>query len=186
MRDYEAAFEWLKEAMTVNVAYAASEPNVGFSLNADRSALKCYLADTGLLVSMAFDERELLAEDIHNRILSERLEINEGMLVENVVAQMIRDAGHSLFFYSNSDRRDAQSRMEIDFLVDKPTLTRRHNVSPVEVKSGRNYTFSSLRKYCAKYRQFLSTPYLVHDGDYSEKEGVVLLPFYMTPFIVTG
>ena len=186
MRDYEAAFEWLKEAMTVNVAYAASEPNVGFSLNADRSALKCYLADTGLLVSMAFDERELLAEDIHNRILSERLEINEGMLVEDVVAQMIRDAGHSLFFYSNSDRRDAQSRMEIDFLVDKPTLTRRHNVSPVEVKSGRNYTFSSLRKYCAKYRQFLSTPYLVHDGDYSEKEGVVLLPFYMTPFIVTG
>ena len=49
-------------------------------------SLKCYLADTGLLVSMAFDENRLLSEDIHNRILSERIELNEGMLVENVVA----------------------------------------------------------------------------------------------------
>lgn len=186
MRDYEAVFEWLREAMTVNIAYAASEPNVGFNLNADRTALKCYLADTGLLVSMAFNENALLAEDIHNRLLSERIEINEGMLVENMVAQMIRDAGHAPYFYSNSDRHDVQSRMEIDFLVDKPTLARRHNVSPVEVKSGRNYTFSSLRKYCAKFRQFLSKPYLVHGGDYAEKDGVTFIPFYMTPFIVTG
>ena len=186
MRDYEAVFEWLREAMTVNIAYAASEPNVGFNLNADRAALKCYLADTGLLVSMAFNENALLAEDIHNRLLSERIEINEGMLVENMVAQMIRDAGHAPYFYSSSDRHDTQSRMEINFLVDKPTLARRHNVSPVEVKSGRNYTFSSLRKYCAKFRQFLSTPYLVHGGDYAEKDGVTFIPFYMTPFIVTG
>ncbi len=186
MRDYEAVFEWLREAMTVNIAYAASEPNVGFNLNADRTALKCYLADTGLLVSMAFNENALLAEDIHNRLLSERIEINEGMLVENMVAQMIRDAGHAPYFYSNSDRHDTQSRMEIDFLVDKPTLARRHNVSPVEVKSGRNYTFSSLRKYCVKFRQFLSKPYLVHGGDYAEKDGVTFIPFYMTPFIVTG
>ena len=186
MRDYESAFEWLKEAMTVNVAYAASEPNVGFNLNSDRTALKCYLADTGLLVSMAFDENALLSEDIHNRLLSERIEINEGMIAENAVAQMIRDAGHAPYFYVSSDRDDAQNRMEIDFLVDKPTLARRHNVSPVEVKSGRNYTFNSLRKYCAKFKNFLSTPYLIHDKDYTERDGVVFIPFYMTPFVVTG
>lgn len=186
MREFDSAFEWLKESMTVNVAYAASEPNVGFSLNTDRAALKCYLADTGLLVSMAFDENVLLSEDIHNRLLSERIELNEGMIVENVVAQMIRAAGHSPFFYQNSDRVNAENRMEIDFLVDKPTLARRHNVSPVEVKSGRNYTFNSLNKYRKKYQQFLARPYLIHDGDYFEKDGIAFLPYYMTPFIVTG
>lgn len=41
--------------MTVNVCYNVTEPNVGLELNADRSSLKCYLGDAGLLVSFAFD-----------------------------------------------------------------------------------------------------------------------------------
>ena len=52
----------------------------------------------------------------------DKLEINEGMLVENIVAQMLVASGHSLYFYSKySDV--AEDRMEIDFLVEKPTLT---------------------------------------------------------------
>ena len=181
MRDYAAAFEWLKEAMTVNVAYAASEPNVGFRLNADLSSLKCYLADTGLLVSMAFDERRLLSEDIHNRILSERIELNEGMLVENVVAQMLLAAGHMPYFYSNADRKDVANRMEIDFLLDKSTLTRRHNVSPVEVKSGANVSHASLDKFRVKFRSNLTEPFLLSDRDVKVVDGITYLPLYMTP-----
>ena len=186
MRDYEAAFEWLKEAMTVNVAYAASEPNVGFKLNADLSSLKCYLADTGLLVSMAFDENRLLSEDIHNRILSERIELNEGMLVENVVAQMLLAAGHLPYFYSNADRKDSANRMEIDFLLDKSTLTRRHNVSPVEVKSGTNVSHSSLDKFREKFKSNLAESYLLSDRDVKVANGITYLPLYMTPLLVTA
>lgn len=186
MRDYEASFEWLKESMTVNVAYAASEPNVGFGLNADRSTLKCYLADTGLLVSMAFDENRLLAEDIHNRILSERIEFNEGMLVENVVAQMLLAAGHSPYFYSRADRRDSENRMEIDFLLDKSTLTRRHNVSPVEVKSGRNISHASLDKFRARFRANLAEAFLLSEKDVDVKNGITYLPLYMTPLLVAA
>ena len=181
MRDYEAAFEWLKEAMTVNVAYAASEPNVGFRLNADLSSLKCYLADTGLLVSMAFDESRLLAEDIHRRILSDKIEFNEGMLVENVVAQMLLAAGHLPYFYSNADRKDTASRMEIDFLLDKSTLTRRHNVSPVEVKSGTNVSHASLDKFRIKFRSNLAEPFLLWDRDLKVVGGITYLPLYMAP-----
>jgi len=184
MRDYEAAFEWLKEAMTVNVAYATTEPRVGFRLNADRSSLKCYLADSGLLVSMAFDENQLLSQDIHNRILSERIEINEGMLLENVVAQMLLASGHLPYFYSNSDRKDAANRMEIDFLLDKPTLTRRHNVSPVDVKSGRNLTHSSLDKFTKKFRACLAERFLLYDKDVRQDAGITYLPFYMAPLLV--
>lgn len=184
MRDYEAAFEWLKEAMTVNIAYAASEPNIGFKLNADRSSLKCYLADTGLLVSMAFDENRLLSEDIHNRILSERIEINEGMLVENVVAQMLLAAGHLPYFYSKADREVAGNRMEVDFLLDKSTLSRRHNVSPVEVKSGTNVSHVSLDKFRAKFKANLTEAFLLSDRDVKVENGITYLPLYMAPLLV--
>ncbi len=180
IRDYDGAFEWLKGAMTVNICYGASEPNVGLRLNMDRTTLKCYLGDTGLLVSLAFDENELASADIHNRILNDDIELNEGMIVENMVAQMLRAAGHKLYFYSNSDRNDAASRMEIDFLVSKSRTMPQHNVSPIEVKSGRKYSTVSLDKYRAKYAAFLDTPLKIKKKDVMVKDGVVYLPLYMT------
>ena len=183
MREWEPAFEWLAEAMTVNLCHGATEPNVGLRLNLERSALKCYLADTGLLTSFAFDENALAADDIHNRLLFDRIEVNEGMLVENVVAQMLRAAGRELYFYSNASREVADDRMEIDFLLAKTKLARRRNIIPIEVKSGRNYTTRSLDKFRAKYRSFVDTPIVLHPGDLRETNGILFLPLYMTPFL---
>ena len=42
--------------MIVNIAYNTTEPNIGLKLNRESSALKCYMGDTGLLISLAFDE----------------------------------------------------------------------------------------------------------------------------------
>ena len=184
MRDFDGAFEWLKEAMTVNICYGASEPNVGLRLNMDRTTLKCYLGDTGLLVSLAFDESELAAQDVHNRLLNDDIELNEGMIVENVVAQMLRAAGHKLYFYSNSDRVVAENRMEIDFLVSKSRTQPRNNVSPIEVKSGRKYSTVSLDKFRRKYERFLDTPFVLHKRDVRVKDGVVYLPLYMAYLLV--
>ena len=181
IRDYDGAFEWLKGAMTVNICYGASEPNVGLRLNMDRTTLKCYLGDTGLLVSLAFDENELASADIHNRILDDDIEINEGMIVENVVAQMLRAAGHELFFFSKSDAADRSERMEVDFLIAKPSLTRRRNISPVEVKSSKRYDHTSLDKFTRKYRQFLHVPYVLHPKDVVVQDGITYLPLYMAP-----
>lgn len=186
MRGYDSTFEWLESAMTVNLCRGANEPNVGLEMNCERMSLKCYLGDTGLLISMAFGESELMAEDIHNRILSDRIELNKGMLVENVVAQMFRAAGHALYFYSNSSRISSEDRMEIDFLVSKSNLTRRHNVSPVEVKSGRSYAYESLSKFRRKYSAFLDKAYVLHAKDVVLKDGVIHLPLYMAPLIVSG
>lgn len=86
MRSYEDAFLWLDDAMVVNVCYNTTEPNVGLRLNMDNSAFKCYMADTGLLISHAFNDKELAAEDIHKRLLLGRLEVNEGMLMENLIS----------------------------------------------------------------------------------------------------
>ena len=183
MRSYEDAFLWLDDAMVVNSCYNTTEPNVGLRLNMDSSAFKCYMADTGLLVSHAFDDKALAAEDIHKRLLLGRLEINEGMLMENVVAQMLAVAGHPLFFFSKYDKSNAEDRMEIDFLIAKSKIGRRKNIIPIEVKSTKHYTTSSLDKFTTKYRSKVDSPIVLHTKDLQVKDGIVHLLIYMAMFL---
>lgn len=178
--EYKDAMFWLSDAMIVNHCYNSTEPSVGLSLNMDRTLLKCYMGDTGLLISHSFDENGLVSEEIHKKLLLDKLEVNMGMIVENIVAQMLIASGHKLFFYSNSSRDDATSRMEIDFLVSKSKISNRHNISPIEVKSGKNYTLSSLQKFRNKYAEQTHVPYVLHTGDLKEEDGIVFLPLYMT------
>lgn len=183
MRDYSQAFFWLSDAKIINCCYNSTEPNIGLKLNEERTTLKCYMGDTGLLISHAFDERGIVSADLYRKLMFDKLEVNEGMLVENIVAQMLRTAGHRLYFFSSSSRTSADDRMEIDFLTAKPVTTSRHNISPIEVKSGKRYTLTSLRKCIAKYGPQLATPYVLHDKDVKEEEGIVYLPLYMTPLL---
>ena len=182
-RDYETAFFWLDDAMIINSCYNTTEPNVGLNLNKDTNTMKCYMADTGLLISHAFDTNEIVSEDLYRKILLDKLEMNSGMIVENIVAQMLRTAGHKLFFYSNSSMTDKDSRMEIDFLIAKSKITTRHNISPIEVKSSVRYTLTSLRKCIAKYGSYLSTAYVIHPADLKEEDNIVYLPLYMCPLL---
>ena len=179
MRNFESVFEWLKSSMMVNVAYNATEPNAGLEMSSDHASLKCYMGDTGLLVSMSFSENELVAGDMQQRLLTGRLEVNAGMLYENLVAQMLRVAGNQLYFYANHDRDDKANRMEIDFLVAKSVLQRRHNVSAIEVKGTGEYETKSLDKFIRKYERYLNVPYVLHDKDFRKSDGKVYLPLYM-------
>ena len=136
------------------------------------------------MVSHAFDVAFLRSNEIYRKLLTGKFDINLGMIMENVVAQMLVAAGHSLYFYSNTSSPDRDSRMEIDFMMAKEQLTNRHNVLPIEVKSGKKYTISSLRKFIEKYSEQLYSPYVIHDGDYYTKEGICYLPLYMTPALL--
>ena len=102
------------------------------------------------------------------------------MIFENIVAQMLVANGKQLYFYTNSSRTDKDSRMEIDFLLAKSKITNRHNITPIEVKSGKNYTLSSLNKYRKKYSEQLHEALVLHTDDLREKDGVIYLPVYMT------
>lgn len=74
------------------------------------------MGDTGLLISLAFDE---------------------GMIMENIVAQML-------------------------------------------TATGKNCTFSSLNKFRNKYKEYLSTGYVLHIDDLKVEDDIVFLPIYMT------
>lgn len=182
-REYEDAIFWLYDAMILNNCYNSTAPDIGLRLNMDRLTLKCYMADTGLLISHAFDENGIVSEEIYKKLLFDRLEVNKGMIMENIVAQMLAASGHKLYFYSNASRDDAASRMEIDFLIAKSKISSRHNISPIEVKSGKNYTLSSLKKFMGKYKEQLDIAYVLHTGDLKVDDGIVFLPLYMTPLL---
>ncbi len=179
-REYSGAFFWLQESMIVNIAYNTTEPNIGLRLNRESSALKCYMGDTGLLLSLAFDEKGLMDEDIYKKILFNKLSFNEGMIMENIVAQMLVASGKKLYFYFNYDKENSENNIEIDFLIAKNKITSKHNVSPIEVKSGKNYTYSSLNKFKVKYKDYLYTNYILHIDDLKEENGILFLPIYMT------
>ena len=181
--EYRDALFWLSDAMVVNNCYNTTEPSVGLNLNRERTLLKCYMADTGLLVSHSFDENGLVTEEVYKKLLLGKLEVNMGMVVENAVAQMLAASGHKLYFYTNASRTDRASRMEIDFLLAKSKATNRHNISPVEVKSSQRYALSSLRKFTAKFREQLHTPYVLHPADLKLQDGIVYLPLYMAPLL---
>lgn len=183
MRDYESAFLWLSEAGIINCCYNTTAPNIGLRMNMERSTLKCYMSDTGLLVSMAFDENGSVPTEVYEKILTGKLEVNLGMIVENLVAQMLTVAKHKLYFYHNPDRQDASSRMEIDFLIRKGNITSRHNIIPIEVKSSTGYTTKSLEKCADKFGEYVTQPTVLHCSDMKSERGIVYMPLYMTELL---
>lgn len=178
-REYESAFFWLAESRVVNICYNSTAPDIGLRLNEERTTLKCYMADTGLLVSHTFNLKTIMGSELYLKLALGKLEVNEGMLTENVVAQMLRAAGHELFFYSKNSADKAEDRMEIDFLISKPVISNRHNISPIEVKSSGRYSITSLQKLRAKYAPMLAESYVLHAADVEQKDGIIYLPLYM-------
>lgn len=182
-REYESSFFWLAESRVVNICYNSTAPDIGLRMNEERTTLKCYMADTGLLISHAFNLKTIMGNELYLKLALGKLEVNEGMLVENIVAQMLKASGHELFFYSNNSKDSAEDRMEIDFLVSKPVITNRHNISPIEVKSSNSYTITSLNKLRTKFAPMLAESYVLHPADVEVKDGVVYLPLFMASLL---
>ncbi|MCI5670150.1 MAG: AAA family ATPase [Candidatus Enterosoma sp.] len=177
-RNYEDAFVWLHEAMIVNQCFNCTDPNIGLALSADHATQKCYMADTGLLVTLAFMDVPFVQNELYKAILFDNLNINEGMLMENIVAQTLRFNGHKLYFYSRSDTEHRENHMEIDFLISEGK-----KISPIEVKSSKYQTHSSLDKFIAKFKGRYSQPYILYTKDLNMKDGILHLPLYMTMFL---
>ena len=179
-RNFEGAFYWLSDACLINIAHNTTEPSIGLGQRIDNNSFKCYLFDTGLLLSMTFNEKAIINEEIYKKILFDKLSFNEGMILENVVAQMLVASSRKLYFFSRNDRKDSSETMEIDFLISSDKVTSKHNIIPIEVKSGERYTFSSLAKLQNKYKDYLAEPIIIHIKDLKEENGILYIPVYMT------
>lgn len=173
-RNYEDSFIWLHEAMIVNTCFNATDPNIALALSEDNTTQKCYMCDTGLLVTQAFLGRPYIENDLYKAVLFNKIDINQGMIMENVVAQMLRSNGHRLYFYSRNDVSNRKNHMEIDFLIKKGK-----NICPLEVKSGNYRSHSSLDKFGDKFSSHIGEKYILYTKDVMVKDEIIHLPIYM-------
>ena len=176
---YEETFFWLSDSMISNECFLCNDPNVGLSINENRAYVKCYLGDTGLLVSHAFDENELLEDEVYKQILNDKLNMNEGMLYENAIAQMLTANGHKLYFYTHYNPEKHRNDIEIDFLISNNSKLK-YKMYPIEVKSGRKYSIESLKRFKEKYKARIGECYVIHPRNLSFKEDILCIPPYMT------
>ncbi len=173
-REYKGSIKWLNESMIVNIAESISDPSVAFNLSTIGSAFKCYMGDTGLLVSLAYKNNDYLENELYKTILFDKLHINEGMIIENAVAQALKANGYNIYYYKKVDKELKTTIMKIDFLI-------RHNnkVCPIEVKSSNNYTISSLQKFKETFNKKIGTLYVLHNGDIKTENNIIYLPYFM-------
>ena len=136
------------------------------------------MGDTGLLVSHAFSENEIMEDRLYKQIMDGKLSLNRGMLYENVIAQMITASGRKLFFYTRYNAEKHRNDIEIDFIISNDSKTK-FRISPIEVKSAKNYTATSLESFKEIYNKRIDRQIIVHPKNYSEEDGIIKIPPYM-------
>lgn len=176
---YHDTFYWLADSMIVNECFNCTDPNIGLSLNEDRTYLKCYMGDTGLLISHTFDENEIADEQLYKEILLGKLSVNEGMFYENVVAQMLVATGHKLYFYTKYNNITHRNEIEIDFILSNNSKLK-YKIYPIEVKSSDRYTTKSLSKFNEKYLSRIGRSFVIHPKNLKKENDTLFIPAYMT------
>ena len=168
--------EMMRESMIVNIAYQASDPNVGLALTADKTRYKMYLADTGLFVTLAFWDKNFTENVIYEKLLSDKLKANLGYVYENVVAQMLKASGNELYYHTFPSQN--KHNYEVDFL-----LSRGNKILPIEVKSSNYLSHKSLDEFVKKYSSRVTDRIMLYTKDYQKDGETLCLPVYFTPML---
>jgi len=176
---YQDTFFWLGNSMIANECFNCMDPNVGLALNEDRTYIKCYLGDTGLLVSHAFSEKEITDGELYKQILHDNMGINEGMLFENIIAQCLVAKGYPLFFYTHYNAEKHRNDIEVDFIISNGSKIK-PKIFPIEVKSGKRYTTDSLERFMTKFSNRIGNGYIIHTKNLFVKNNIICIPSYMT------
>lgn len=163
--------------MIINVARATTDPSAALTLTYTNRYFKCYLLDTGLLINLAFADGTYISNKFYGAILFDKLHINEGMFIENVIAQELVASKHKLIFYvkyNNSGR----IFNEIDFIIRQ-----NNKISPIEVRSGKKQGFKSLDKFKQSFTNSVGKKYILYEGDIKQKNDTIYLPYYMASLL---
>lgn len=165
-RKYASAIEWLKDAGIINFCYNLSEPAAPLISNIRLNSFKIYMRDTGLLISM-------LEEGTQKAILNDDIYINQGAILENVVASEIATRYNKLMYF------ERKSKLEIDFILNLGG-----KVTAIEVKSGNNKQAKSLNSILANYKTV--TRYMKFEKDcnvYVDEKNIEHYPLFMIMFL---
>lgn len=175
---FSNAVFWLKESMIANLSYLVENPDFfdGFAL--DSSKVKCYMSDTGLLLSLATGKK-YLTNELYKSFVLGKLSVNKGMMTENLVAQMLRSSGHDLRFFEKIVKANGKThKYEVDFLLKK-----NNKLCAIEVKSGNSTTHPSLDYFSSVYKKQSAKSIILTKGDLRENDSYIFLPLAMGMFL---
>lgn len=177
-KNYVDAVNFVAESMIGNECIHITTPEVVMEGYADRSNFKLYMGDTGLLITQIMKNSDETAEDLYKAIIFDKLGINQGMIMENMVAQMLRAKGYELYFHEFTECTEnavKEKKYEIDFLIVK-----KKKICPIEVKSSSYKTHKSFDLFTQKYPIKLEDKYIIYTKDLQFEEGILYIPIYMT------
>ena len=178
---YVYAVKFITDSMISNECINVTVPEIVPELYADRSNFKLYMGDTGLLVSQIMKNQDETDENLYKSLIFDKLGINQGMILENVVAQMLRASGHALYFheyYYQAENTVKEKKYEIDFLIVK-----KKKICPIEVKSSNYSAHKSFDYLTKKYPIKLEDRYIIYTKDLKFEDQILYLPVYMTMLI---
>ena len=156
-----------------------TDPNIGFKLTTDEAAFKCYMADTGLLVSHAFPAGKEVSA-IYKALQFGTVSVNKGMLTENAVAQQLRASGEELFYFTWEEEN--KRPRELDFLLVRgfSDAAGKLRITPVEVKSSKSYSTVSLDDFKKRWQKRVGTEIVLHPKQLKVEGNRQYLPLYMS------
>lgn len=179
-RSYGSAVNFLKESMIVNSCVNVSAPEIALEMYVKRDRFKLFMGDTGLLVS-AILKNGGNTDKMYRSLVIDNLGINQGMIFENMVAQMLRANGYELFFHEFEYSPEAdgiEKKYEIDFLT-----VREKRIVPIEVKSSGYKSHKSFDYFKEKYKLKMNNRYIIYTKDLDFKDDILFIPIYMTSCI---
>jgi uncharacterized protein len=160
---------WLSESKMVHLIYRVEslDPLYGFQL--DDGKVKCYMADTGLLLSLAVGDSDNLSNSLYKSIALGKLSANEGMMMENLACQMLSINHEKLFFFEKLLKN--RTKYEVDFVSPSE-----NKFNLYEIKSGHSNKASSLAYVSSKYKKLINKCYILGSSDIMTKNGITYLP----------
>lgn len=174
IQQYKESIGWLEDSMIANVARNIDDPSPALSLSLDDMKFKMYLVDTGLLIDLAFNDGTYFDNEYYNAIFFDKLHVNEGMFIENLVAQCLVANGHKLRFHTKTDSKLKKTIREVDFIIKK-----KNKIIPIEVKSNSNYTIKLLENFRSAFSNRVADCIVLSDCDLKIEDGILYLPYFM-------
>lgn len=177
-KNYVDAVNFVAESMMGNECIHVTSPEVSMEAYADRSNFKLYMGDTGLLITQIMKNSDETADDLYKALIFDKLGINQGLIIENIVAQMLRSQGYELYFHEFMEtavETGKAKKYEIDFLIVK-----KRKICPIEVKSSSYKSHKSFDLFAKKYPIKLEDKYIIYTKDLQFEKEILYMPIYMT------
>jgi predicted AAA+ superfamily ATPase len=163
---HENSFVWLRDADMALPTYNVEEPRVPLKLNELRNLFKLFQNDVGLLASQYVGGIQL-------KILQGDVNINNGAIYENAVAQELHAHGWKLRYFNS------KKQGEVDFLLEQDD-----EIIPLEVKSGKDYQRHSALNNVLKNKEYgIRRAIVLTNDNLSENGNVLYAQIYMTMFL---